>query len=142
MSNQSHILPSKILPSEYYTTFTLKGNGRNRYTLFTSHDDRQSARKLFPQMSYAQHLELALKYKALQDAANVDYDNAVNVAFLEHFGRLPHPTDYKVSGIWSDELPRNHKDNIRSILNLSSQYHYAYYLHNAMLINADKVNKV
>lgn len=126
------------LPAEYLTEFTLKGNGRTMYNIFSQHDNSQTAKKLFPGMAYATHATLAEKFFLLKNAADNSYSTLIEEAFMAHFGRKPQITDYKVSGIYSDNLPEVWKNKIRSVLADIQDYRAAYYVHVSRIRIKDK----
>lgn len=129
------------LPPEYYKTFTLPGNGRRQYNIFQSHTLGQSklaARKLFPNLSYREHEQNAAYYLKKYKEQKAKYAETVDRLFMKEFGRKLEFTDYKVSGIYTDEFSREAKDEIRGILDKMGDFRAAYELHNAVLVKADK----
>lgn len=95
-------------------------------TIFHSGLDDSALRRLmkalFPGQSGAWHgQKLTECQQASQQADNL-YQQTVENAFLNHFGRKPTLSDYQVSGIYSQELPEEAKTAIRAALTLKNNW--------------------
>jgi len=124
----------QVLPDIYYQPFKLKGNGKRQYNIFQSHNDsqlRQAAKQLFYNLSKDEHKKLAKEYDDKYDKSNKEYSAYVEYAFKMEFDKKPSPSDYRVSGIWSDKFSEPTKNKLRSLLDAANQYRAAYYLHEA-----------
>lgn len=131
---------SSVLPKIYYEKFRLKGNRNRLYNIFQSHNDsqlRQAAKVLFGNMSKSEHAKLAKEYDEKYNKANKEYSAYVDYAFKKEFDKKATPSDYKVSGIWSDDFSEATKNELRKLLNEINEYRAAYYLHNAASKYAD-----
>ena len=96
-------------------------------------------RYFYPNIPYSKHKELAAKYLAKSKNYQKRYSRAVDAAFMSKFGRKPTATDYKVSGIYSDDLHEADKNKIRVILAKWSHFEGIARLHNYMLKKADQI---
>lgn len=126
--------------SEYNQTFSLPKGGKNN-TIWQSHTDselRKAGQQLFSAMPYSEHLSRAKHFS--EKAADIldNYTEYVSTQFEKEFGREIQPTDYKVSGIWTDEFSNYAKDKLRSLLDDYNKSISITRFHNAFLKNQDK----
>lgn len=131
----------KFVHSAYANKFRLKGNGKRSYNIFmplTDSDMRQAANQLFPAMSYNEHLTGASNAASHLQVANKKYADDVDRLFMKEFGRKPEATDYKVSGIYTDEFSKEAKDTLRSDLREINEWSAVLALHNSKLNKKDK----
>ena len=122
------------IKSIYNTDFILP-KVKGRMTIFraglSDGNLRQMMKAMFPGKNADWHKEqLALSQLALKEAETL-YSESVDTAFLAHFGRKPLMSDYKVSGIYSDELPEASKDAIRAALSVKNKWFDICHAHNA-----------
>ena len=132
-----------ILGDDYLGTFTLTGNGHRKYNIYHLSGDsdyKQAVKKLFPNMEYAKHKELAESFARIYKDDKSEYNEIVNKEFEKLFGRPYEAADYKVSGIVRDEFSKDVKWNLRVLLNRMLDASVAASLHNAALKKADKVD--
>ena len=70
---------------------------------------------LRPDMSKAQHAQRSREFESLADRLQGLYDQALDDAALDAWGRNFEATDYRVSGIGSDEFSEAHKERLRTL---------------------------
>ena len=134
----------KLLPAEYYKEFSLKGNGRRKYTIFSGgmgsdYEFKQAVKQIFPTMSKEEHKKLAEKYHELYKKSRKEYNEYADAEFEKKFGRKFEATDYKVSGVIRDEFAPEVKDKLRDYVKAMNAYERASELHNSVLLSKDKI---
>ena len=70
---------------------------------------------LTPDMTKAQHAQKARDFDALSEKLQKEYDEALDAAAQDTWGRDFQVTDYRVSGIGSDEFADKHKERLRML---------------------------
>lgn len=70
---------------------------------------------LQPDMSKSQHAQRSREFESLADRLQDMYDQALDDAAQETWGRDFQVTDYRVSGIGSDEFSDTHKTRLRTL---------------------------
>ncbi len=123
-------LPKNVLDKTYTERVKLRGyNGP--VTVFSAHgsDAGKVLRKLHPEMTREDHLSLAKKY--LKRGYEMDrlYANLLNRAAKQTWGRAWQTTDYRVSGIGSNEFSAPMKKRLREAVTLMNAYSRAYRAH-------------
>lgn len=71
--------------------------------------------QLTPDLSKAKHAQKAREFKALAETLQKKYEEAQDLAAQDTWGRDFQITDYRVSGIGSDEFSEKHKDTLRTL---------------------------
>lgn len=66
--------------------------------------------------------QLKSQYESAFSFAVKHYSSELNNAFLQQFGRLPMPADYKISAVWRDEFPSYTKDLLRRLAHEKTEY--------------------
>ncbi len=128
------------LATEYLKEFTLRGNGKRKYTIFQSGIDyKQAVKKLFPKFTDKQHKDRAGIFAEMYSEAQAKWNKLVNTEFEKLFHRPYEVKDYKVSGIVRDEFSEGVKNILRDYVKKMSDYLAAMRIHNAALKVKDKV---
>jgi hypothetical protein len=70
---------------------------------------------LQPETTRAQHAQLARGFEALSDSLSDDYNRTLDEAAQATWGRPWQVTDYRVSGIGSDEFSEEFKEKLRPL---------------------------
>jgi hypothetical protein len=107
----------KDTKDELYRT-RVKVRGYNGHpTVMSAHgkDSGDILIQLTPDMSKAQHAQKAREFKALSETLQKKYEEAQDAAAQDTWGRDFQVTDYRVSGIGSDEFSEKHKDTLRML---------------------------
>jgi len=131
-SNPSHIraLPKNVTDKTYTERVKLRGyNGP--VTVFSAHgaDAGKILRKLHPEATKAEHLSLAAKYQKRAYQMDALYGRLLNRAARQTWGRDWRTSDYRVSGIGSNEFSASMKKRLRDANTLLNAYARAYRAH-------------
>ena len=123
--NPSHIrsLPKNVMDKTYTERVKLRGyNGP--VTVFSAHgsDAGKVLRKLHPEMTKEEHLDLARKYKKRGYAMDTLHSRLLDRAARQTWGRPWRTTDYRISGIGSDEFSASMKKRLRDANALLNAY--------------------
>jgi hypothetical protein len=70
---------------------------------------------LQPDMTKSQHAQRSREFESLADRLQGLYDQALDDAAQDAWGRDFRVTDYRVSGIGSDEFSEAHKERLRTL---------------------------
>jgi hypothetical protein len=107
---------SDLKDALYNTPVRLKGyNGS--VTISTAHGDADKARVLIqlqPEMTRSQHASLARGFATLADHLDAEWNREIDEAAMETWGRPWQVTDYRISGIGSDEFSNQRKTKLRT----------------------------
>jgi hypothetical protein len=100
--------------SIYNTPVKLKGyNIRPTVTQAHGADAGKVLIQLAPEMTKSQHASLAREFEALADKLEKEWGEVADEAAQATWGRDFRVTDYRVSGIGSDEFSDEYKDKLR-----------------------------
>lgn len=130
--NPSHIrpMPKNVTDKTYTERVKLRGyNGP--VSVFSAHgaDAGKVLRKLHPEMTREEHLAIAAKYRKRGYQMDTLYANLLNRAARQTWGRPWRTSDYRVSGIGSDEFSASMKKRLRDVVTLMNAYSRAYRAH-------------
>jgi hypothetical protein len=78
--------------------------------------------KRLPGWTRADHTAAALHHEEKAQEMQADHSRLLDVAARETWGRDFEPTDYKISGIGSDEFSAKHKEELRRLAHTSSAH--------------------
>lgn len=87
--------------------------------------------KRLPGWTRADHTAAAIHHEEKAQEMQADHSRLLDVAARETWGRDFEPTDYKISGIGSDEFSAKHKDELRRLAHTSSAHKDAAHAHRA-----------
>jgi hypothetical protein len=87
--------------------------------------------KRLPGWTRADHTAAALHHEEKAQEMQADHSRLLDVAARETWGRDFEPTDYRISGIGSDEFSAKHKDELRRLAHTSSAHKDAAHAHKA-----------
>lgn len=87
-------------------------------SVFSAHgsDAGKIARKLFPAYGRAEHASVADEYRLAANKAKNFYAAALDDAAMRAWGRPFRVTDYRISGIGSDEFSERDKNKLRKLV--------------------------
>lgn len=86
-------------------------------------------RRVLPGASKEEHLSLAKKYRKRLFQMDTLYGRLLNRSARQTWGRPWRTTDYRVSGIGSDEFSASMKKRLRDAVTLMNAYNAAYRAH-------------
>lgn len=86
-------------------------------------------RRRLPTWTRADHARQALAMERKADRCRRAWSREAEAAALETFGRPWQFTDYRISGIGSDEFTAERKERLRTLAHRQSDYRSAQYLH-------------
>jgi hypothetical protein len=113
---------SDLKDALYNTPVKLKGyNGAVTVTQAHGKDMAEVLIKLRPEMSRSQHAQLAHSFAALGQTLQADWERVLDEAAQETWGRPFRVTDYRVSGIGSNEFSNEFKEQLRPLAQGSSK---------------------
>jgi hypothetical protein len=77
--------------------------------------------KLRPDMTRAEHAQLARKFEPMAKSLQKEWEDTLNDAAMETWGRSWQVFDYKISGIGSDEFSDKYKNKLRYLAQASTK---------------------
>ena len=90
---------------------------------------RAYANRVFPGYSKDDHAKAAAEIDTLIVQIRKDYREAAERAAMETWGRPLQFSDYRISGIYSDEFSTEHKDILRNFARLESRASSIFHFH-------------
>lgn len=123
-------LPKNVMDKVYRERVKLRGyNGPVSVMSAHGSDAGKILRKLHPEMTREEHLSYVAKYRKRAQALSALYSNLLNRAARQTWGRPWQTTDYRVSGIGSDEFSAPMKKRLREAVTLMNAYDRAFRAH-------------
>jgi hypothetical protein len=106
------------LQDKWYNTPVRVRGYNGQPTVYQIHDHKDAANALIalrPEVSRAEHAQLARKFEALADFCRKEWSKVADAAAMETWGRPFQFHDYRISGIGSDEFSREFKEDLRAL---------------------------